>query len=197
MIWAVGDGAPCQREAVRAKLPDAGALQARGGAGMNEDNGFDGPAAQPSGDDFERIRQTLSTYTVNGDRRRFKALAATFTLDGVFETPRGTFRGQEAIIEGLSVPGEAPPPDPVLHPRIFTRHNLTTCHIELTGPDTAQARTYFIVYSAIGADHAGVYDDELVRQEDGWRFAKRRVRIDWIHDDTVLTSLLVVIRGAR
>ena len=146
--------------------------------------------------EIEGIRRTLADYTVNGDRLRFEALAATFVAGGVFETPSGTFRGREAIIASLSDRTGAPIADPALHPRVFTRHNLTTCHIELTSTRTAKVRTYFIVFSAIGADHAGVYDDEMVREADGWRFAYRRVRVDWIHSNTVLPGLLQALNSS-
>ena len=43
----------------------------------------------------------------------------------------------------------------------------------------ATARSYFTVHSNFGPDHSGTYDDRLVRTADGWRFAHRRVRIDW------------------
>jgi len=145
--------------------------------------------------DLEDIRKTLATYTMNGDRLRLEALAETFSEDGLFEIPSGSYRGRQAIIDGLRNGGGNRRPDPARHPRIFTRHSLTTCDIELTSENSATCRTYFVVYSAIGPDHAGVYDDRLVREGGRWRFAYRRVRVDWIHDDTVLPNLRAVLVG--
>ncbi len=60
----------------------------------------------------------------------------------------------------------------------FVRHHITPPLIALDGP-AATARSYFSVVSNKGPDHSGTYDDRLVETADGWRFAHRRVRIDW------------------
>ena len=66
----------------------------------------------------------------------------------------------------------------------FVRHNLTTCKIDLTGPDTAKVRTYWMVITDIGPDHSGVYVDDF-RNEDGqWLIAHRQVRSDWFSPDS-------------
>jgi hypothetical protein len=65
----------------------------------------------------------------------------------------------------------------------FVQHNLATSRIELTGPDTAKARTYFSTYRNIGPDHAGVYTDTFVRKGDRWLFASRLVSPDWLSPD--------------
>jgi hypothetical protein len=50
--------------------------------------------------------------------------------------------------------------------------------IELEGPDRARARSYFLAVTDRGTDHWGRYRDDLLRTNDGWRFAHRRVRTD-------------------
>src|SRR3546814_15629684 len=59
------------------------------------------------------------------------------------------------------------------------RHHLTTSRIVSAGPDEATARTYFINYSDIGADHAGVYVDRFRRIDGTWLIARREDRVDW------------------
>src|SRR3546814_9308754 len=59
------------------------------------------------------------------------------------------------------------------------RHHLTTSRIVSAGPDEATARTYFINYSDIGADHAGVYVDLFRRIDGTWLIARREDRVDW------------------
>ncbi len=146
-------------------------------------------------DDMEEIRLLLSTYAVNGDRLRLDALAETFAEDGVLETPTATYAGRAEIRKGLGggrsrQPGQTPAAS-------FSRHNLTTSNIQLTGPDSAAGRTYFVVYTDAGLDHLGFYDDELVREDGCWRFSRRRVRIDWISDTTRMPALLAAHRLRR
>src|SRR3546814_18077514 len=61
----------------------------------------------------------------------------------------------------------------------FMRHHLTTSRIVSAGPDEATARTYFINYSDIGADHADVYVDRFRRIDGTWLIARREDRVAW------------------
>jgi hypothetical protein len=134
------------------------------------------------------IRNTLAAYNVAGDRLRIEALAATFLEDGVLATPTATYRGRAEIVAGLGgsrSPGAAPAgPRPT-----FVRHNLTTSHIALTSPRTAEARSYFMVLTDIGLDHAGHYVDRLRKTDDAWLFEHRDVRVDWISDASFFPAL--------
>lgn len=129
--------------------------------------------------DREAIRQTMATYTINGDRGRLASLAAAFAPDGVLEFPGVRAQGAAQIESVLSAPGR--PRDPR---HSFTRHNLTSSLIDLAG-DEASGRTYFQVVTDIGLDHQGHYADRFVRTADGWRLAHRQVRIDWQAADSV------------
>lgn len=142
-------------------------------------------------DDMEEIRLLLATYAINGDRLRLDALAETFAPDGVLESTTRTLAGRDAIREGLGG-SRAQPSEPhaASRPPTFVRHNLTTSNLRPTGPDAGSGRTYFIVFSEIGPDHSGFYDDELVRVDGAWRFKRRRVRIDWVDARTVMPALL-------
>ena len=122
--------------------------------------------------DRDSIRHLLATYTYNGDRGRIDALAACFAEDGTLEFPGALATGPVAIVAALTSGGQADPA------RTFVRHHITNPLIEVEG-DTATARSYFTVYSNHGPDHAGTYNDRLVRPPAGWRFAHRQVRIDW------------------
>lgn len=72
-------------------------------------------------------------------------------------------------------------PDVVGSP--FVRHNITTCQIKLTGTGTAMAKTYFMVMTDLGPDHAGNYEDTLVKQGDRWVFGRRRISLLWRRPD--------------
>jgi len=121
--------------------------------------------------DRDAIRDLLARYTYNGDRGRLDAMTACFADDGVLEYTGKAPQGPAAIKAALS----AGTRDPRL---TFVRHHITNPLIAVDG-DTASARSYFTVHSNFGPDHSGTYDDRLVLTSHGWRFAHRRVRIDW------------------
>jgi hypothetical protein len=58
------------------------------------------------------------------------------------------------------------------------RHHVSSVVIELTGPDTATATSYFLALSGAGPDHWGLYRDELIRQGQDWLFARRTVTVE-------------------
>lgn len=128
-------------------------------------------ADDPLTRDREAIRDRLARYTYAGDRGRIDDLAACFAADGVLEFPGGSGTGPDGVRAVLARGGSGPA-------RSFVRHHVTNPLIDVDG-DTATARSYFTVFSDNGPDHAGTYDDRLVRTPHGWRFARRRVRIDW------------------
>jgi len=121
--------------------------------------------------DRDAIRDLLARYTYNGDRGRLTELAACFLPDGMLEYPGASPVGPAGIAAALS----AGPADPG---RTFVRHHIANPLVEVDG-DSAVARSYFAVVSNAGPDHSGTYDDRLIRSTAGWRFAHRRVRIDW------------------
>lgn len=121
----------------------------------------------------EAIRDLLARYTYNGDRGRIDALVACFADDGVLEFPRSSGTGPAGVKAALTG-GER---NPAIR---FVRHHVTPPLIDLAEDGaSATARSYFAVTSDNGPDHSGTYDDQLVLTEAGWRFARRRVRVDW------------------
>ncbi len=133
----------------------------------------------------EAIRKTINAYSIAGDQRDAAKFATLWVQDAVFEYPGfGPLPGFHCtglaeIRARIASWNPAPGKDPSLTGTSFIRHNLTTSEIELTGPDSARARTYFVVVTQGGPDHAGVYSDELVRQGDAWLFSHRRITLDW------------------
>jgi hypothetical protein len=121
--------------------------------------------------DRDAIRDLLARYTYHGDRGRLTEMTACFAADGVLEYLGKAPQGPAAIAAALA--------SGTRDARLtFIRHHITNPLIAVDG-DGATARSYFIVHSNFGPDHSGTYDDRLVRTADGWRFAHRRVRIDW------------------
>lgn len=122
-------------------------------------------------EDRDAIRDLLARYTYNGDSGRIAELAACFADDGTFEFPGAFATGPAEVAASLG--RGTPQPG-----RTFVRHHITNPLIDVAG-DIATARSYFAVWSNNGPDHAGTYNDKLVRTMAGWRFAHRQVRIDW------------------
>lgn len=144
----------------------------------------------------EAIRDTMAKYTTAGDRLKVDDYAACFTEDGVMEAehadPAVAFRyeGREAIrawqarwlertLAAIKGAGER------VHEASFARHHLSTSKIDLTGVDTAKARTYWVAWTDIGPDHAGYYLDSFRKVGDDWLIAHRLVREDWRSPDSL------------
>ncbi len=146
----------------------------------------------------EAIRATMARYTMAGDRLKVDAYAACFTADGVIESERAPgdyifrYEGRAAIHAWQSrwrKRGQD------VHGASFVRHQLTTCQIDLTGPDTATARTYWTAWTDIGADHSGVYLDDFRQVGDDWLIVRRRVRRDWAAAGSLFLSAIERTEG--
>lgn len=127
----------------------------------------------------EGIRDLLARSTWAGDRGRSDDLAACFATDGQLDVGDhgGTWTGRDviarslaAVAERIAATGGAPGP---------VHHHVSSIQIDLHDPTSATVRSYFCVYTAVGADHWGTYRDEVVLDpSDGqWRFASRSVRV--------------------
>jgi hypothetical protein len=133
----------------------------------------------------EAIRKTIAAYTVAGDSLRTDAFAALFTPDAILETdgvaPEDHFRheGQAQIRDWMDGWRSRAQSGEGTHQSAFVRHHLSTCHIEMTGQDTARARTYWVAWTESGPDHCGYYLDQFRKSGDVWLIAHRRIREDW------------------
>lgn len=128
----------------------------------------------------EEIRVLLATYNSEGDRGNLEGLASVFAKDGVLEGGSGSFRaeGRAAIVEVLS--GRTSTRERDAGRRItFMRHHLSSSLVTFEADGTARGRSYFMVITDIGPDHAGVYTDTYRKENGAWRIAHRRSRIDW------------------
>lgn len=141
----------------------------------------------------EAISARLAECAQAGDSLRAEDYAACFTDNGVLQTG-GTgdsgldLNGRAAIYAwqlGLREPGKGLGQSGAV-PLTFVRHNLTTCKIELTGPDSAKARTYWMVNTNIGPDHCGVYRDEFHKVEGLWLIARRQVKTEWAVENSLM-----------
>ena len=143
----------------------------------------------------EGIRQTMASYTVAGDRLRGDDFIAVFTDDavleseGVPESDAFRYEGRQAIRNWIARWRPAADAAPT-HRATFVRHHLSTTNIELTGPDTAKARTYWVAYTDIGPDHCGYYIDVFRKTGEQWLIAHRKVRLDWRSPQSLFTTAI-------
>lgn len=148
----------------------------------------------------EGIRRTMASYTFAGDRLRADEFLAVFTEDAILETEgvseADTFRyeGRRAIGEWIARWKQPPGGESKAHAASFIRHHLSTCHIELTGPDTAKARTYWVAWTDIGTDHCGYYVDVFRKTGDRWLIAHRKIRLDWRSPNSLYMSAVTRTR---
>jgi hypothetical protein len=149
----------------------------------------------------EGIRDTMARYNSAGDRLRADDFVANFTEDGVLESDgvpaADAFRyvGRAAIRSWITrfatsaTPGDGPR-------ATFVRHHLSTSVIDLTGSDSAQARTYWTAITDIGPDHGGVYLDMFRKVGDRWLIAHRKVRMDWRAPGSLFLSTVARTRDS-
>ena len=129
------------------------------------------------------IANLLATCTQAGDARKAEAYADCFTDSGVLSLDRD-IAGRAEIRAWMD--GALAIPQPGHRPAGFISHHLTTSRIDITSPETARGRTYWLVTSPVGLDHNGYYDDAFARVEGRWLIAHRAPRTLWIAPDSLL-----------
>lgn len=149
----------------------------------------------------EGIRKTLAAYNMAGDRLKTDDFVAVFTDDAVIETDgvpeadRFRYQGPDAIRAWMNRWRE-PAAKGTGRIARFIRHHLSTCQVELTAPDTARVRTYWVAYTDIGPDHCGVYVDEFRKVGENWLIAHRRIRLDWRRADSLYIDAVTRTKGS-
>lgn len=144
----------------------------------------------------EAIRATMARCTQAGDSLRAEVYAACFTEDGTLQTDTAgggaglDLKSRAEILAWQSAmrePGKGLGQSGAVR-LTLARHNLTTCQIELTGPDSATARTYWFVHTNVGPDHAGVYRDTFRKVGGLWLIAARRVKTEWVAENSLMAA---------
>jgi ketosteroid isomerase-like protein len=124
----------------------------------------------------EEIHDLVVRYAHDADRGRFDDVAALFADDGVLVLPDGRqMAGPDAIRAFLGATG-ASMRSAAAEP--FIRHHVSSHRIVVRDRDVAEGFAYFFVVTERGPDHWGRYADWYVRTPEGWRFGRRRVRVD-------------------
>jgi len=124
----------------------------------------------------EQIRETVARYAHLVDRGRIDELVLLFAEDGTLEAgDRPPARGRAAIRAFFT---DTAARLASASTRRLIRHHVSNLVIEVSGPESASAESYFLALAEGGVDHWGRYRDRLVRREGRWLFQHRRARAD-------------------
>jgi ketosteroid isomerase-like protein len=132
----------------------------------------DGGLAAAAVADWIAIRRVTAEYMCAVDERDPRALAATFTPDGVIKVVgMRTHSGREEVAEVA------------LRDRGAALHMTTDPIIDVDGDSATQICRLLIARANGGEEapvvfyEAGTYHDDLVRDGGGWLFARRTVHL--------------------
>jgi hypothetical protein len=157
------------------------AFRVRGKKDMTDNVRYNGDPAKTQA--YVDIMHTMSIYQFGIDDGDFEQVGTAFASDATLQFSNGMqVSGRAAICDTLSQRLQNRLRN-VTSGTVFQRHNLTTRLIEVTQPDAARARSYFMVTSEIGMDHAGRYEDRFSLHEGGrWLISSRKIHVEWMHE---------------
>ena len=124
----------------------------------------------------ELVRETVMRYVHLVDAGRIDELLELFAEDATLEAgERPPARGGAAI-RALFLDTQTRLAAATTRPLI--RHHVSSLEVDVLGPASATARSYFLAITERGPDHWGRYRDRLVHVDGRWLFQHRRVRTD-------------------
>ena len=121
-------------------------------------------------EDRLEIHELYSRYSHAFDSGDVDAWVALFIPEGRFGVPAGPITGTDGLRRFATERAEQAP---------GMRHLITNVTLDATGGG-ANGRAYFLCFRLAGDGrlrllNIGRYEDELVKTDDGWRFAARDV----------------------
>ncbi len=136
----------------------------------------------------ERTHDTLSihdllyAYADSIDQQEFEGLRALFTPDATIDY-RQTGGPMAPLTEIVAFLGH----EMARYRRLQHFISNPRVHFDPTSPELARARSYVLAqhgYKVEGQMHffqlGGVYEDELLRTDAGWRITSRVLRLRWL-----------------
>ncbi len=128
-------------------------------------------AARLAAEDRVAIEQLYARYAHAADRGDAEAWAGCFTPDGVFNSFGVRHAGHTALVAVIEGSRKRPP----------GRHwvnNLVVEETDFGARGTAYLAWLHITKSPVSMPTTGIYEDELVRTPEGWRFRSRTFVVD-------------------
>jgi uncharacterized protein (TIGR02246 family) len=122
-----------------------------------------------------QIRNVIARLAFLADQGDLDEYMEQFTEDAVWALPGSERRGRPDIRAGA----EARRTDGVTGPGTGTRHVITTTSVHLDTVDAASADSYFQFFQQTTATptlfNMGWYHDTFIRDQGGWRLARREI----------------------
>ncbi|MBS0366174.1 MAG: nuclear transport factor 2 family protein [Proteobacteria bacterium] len=132
--------------------------------------------------DEAALRRTAELYAQGADRRDKAVWAAIVTSDCVIEAPGIVLSGRAQIVAALDIMAEL---------YVATQHRVHNQVVSIDG-NSASGETYSTAghLSVAGASRTLLtwairYQDRWRREAAGWRFAHRRLILDWTETRTL------------
>jgi hypothetical protein len=139
-----------------------------------------GAASKLTADDYIEIQQLYANYAHALDKGEGERFAATFVLDGEFTGGRGPGRGSE-----VRDPIKSKDALLAMGSRGGLRHFNANLVITPT-PEGVKGSVYLLLFNARSIPativETAIYEDTLVKTQQGWKFKKRVV---WRDDDDI------------
>ncbi|MFT4054130.1 MAG: nuclear transport factor 2 family protein [Novosphingobium sp.] len=143
----------------------------------------------------EAIRFTIELYNRNADTADYERHREVFHPEAQMDVQGGeALHGPDAIIAAMRAGAQK---RDAFAPGNFQRHHLTSIMIEQQAPDRANASIYVMVFTELGLDHAGGYDDEYRPLGDRWLLYRRAARMEWARPDSRFVRWLGAAQEAR
>lgn len=124
----------------------------------------------------ESIRDLVARYNANGDAGRIEQVLTLFAPDALLDI-EGTVYAGHAEIRGMFEQAIRDIAAGSAADGTVVQHHTSTLQIDVTGPSSATARSYFQVLMGGGLDHWGRYVDEFGMVDGRWVFTRRRVSV--------------------
>jgi len=128
----------------------------------------------------------LAAYQFLADSGKIRELSELFVADAVYQTNTEELVGPDAIFYFFRRTADA-----FVSAGFFpARHHLSSVHIEPRPDGSAATYACFQLVGSGGLDHWGTYRDEVVNTEHGWRFLRRKVKVEGHVSGSPVVSLL-------
>lgn len=120
------------------------------------------------------VGDLLATYQFLADHGKLSELSALFLPDAVYVTNTEELVGRDEIAGFFRRTAEAFLSTDFLP----ARHYLSSVYIEPRPDGSAATYACFQFVGTAGLDHWGTYRDQVVRTDDGFRFARRKATVE-------------------
>jgi SnoaL-like domain len=132
------------------------------------------------------VADLMATYQFLADGGKTEELSQLFLPDAVFVVNGDEYVGQEAILDFFHSTASAFTSAGILP----ARHHLSSVYVQPRPDGSAATYACFQLVGCAGLDHWGTYRDEVVATAEGWRFTRRKARVEGHVPNSPVVGLL-------